>query len=81
MFFIQDSKAKKFSMKDYEEQLKKDLLMNVYKNGVVGSYRHLKLECSQNDTTLKVEHAFINSLTRGDLSSLKWIEGQPDNHK
>lgn len=83
LIFIQDGKAKKFLLTEgsYAEQLSKDLLMNVYKNGTVGSYRHLKLENSNNDATLKVEHAYINALTRGDLASLKWIEGQPSNHK
>lgn len=83
LVFIQDIKAKKFSLTEasYAEQLNKDLLMNVYKNGTVGSYRHLKLENSNNDATLKVEHAYINAMTRGDLASLRWTEGQPSNHR
>lgn len=83
LLFVQDAKSKKFSLTEdlYAKQLNKDLLMNVYKNGVFGSYRHLKLESSQNDAALKVEHAYINALTRGDLASLRWIEGQPSNHR
>jgi len=57
----------------FAPQLKKDLLMNVFQNGSWGSYRHIPL--TSNGATLNVEHAYINALTRGDLASLKWIEG------
>ncbi|VVC29836.1 Hypothetical protein CINCED_3A014905 [Cinara cedri] len=76
--FIQDPAAPKFSLTTplYANQLKKDLLSNVLKpNGVWGSMRHLQLENQQDTPSLQVEHAYINALTRGDLSSLKWIEG------
>jgi len=76
--FIQDPTAPKFSLTVplYAAQLKKDLLSNILKpNEVWGSMRHLKLENQQDKPTLQVEHAYINALTRGDLSSLKWIEG------
>jgi len=76
--FIKDPAAPKFSLTAplYAAQLKKDLLSNVLKpNGVWGSMRHLKLENQQDKPSLQVEHAYINALTRGDLSSLKWIEG------
>jgi len=49
--------------------------MNVYRGGAWGCYRHLKLDNHSNSTSLQVEHAYINALTRGDLSSLRWIEG------
>lgn len=85
--FIQDSKLAPFSPSSatYADQLKKDLLCNVYKNGVWGSYRHLLLDNNSDNATLQVEHAYINALTRGDLASLKWIEGplsfyKPENH-
>lgn len=49
--------------------------MNVLRKGVWGSYRHLKIDNgSQSNAHLEVEHAYINVLTRGDLSSLQWIE-------
>jgi len=76
--FIKDPAAPKFSLTApvYAAQLKKDLLSNILKsNGVWGSMRHLKLENQQDKPSLQVEHAYINALTRGDLSSLKWIEG------
>lgn len=74
--FIQDKQSEKFSLKSnfFETQLKKDLLHNVMKNKMWGAYRHTLLE-QVNDSKLEVEHAFINTMTRGDLSSLKWIEG------
>uniref|UniRef100_A0A6B2E4Y7 Fatty acid synthase n=1 Tax=Phlebotomus kandelakii TaxID=1109342 RepID=A0A6B2E4Y7_9DIPT len=77
LFFVQDKNAPPFSLTHplYEEQLKKDLITNVLKGNAWGSFRHLKLECQQNVATLQVEHAYVNALTKGDLSSLKWIEG------
>ncbi|XP_022172738.1 fatty acid synthase-like isoform X2 [Myzus persicae] len=82
--FIQDPAAPKFSLIAplYAAQLKKDLLSNVLKpNGVWGSMRHLILENQQNKASLQVEHAYINALTRGDLSSLNWIEGPLTHYK
>lgn len=56
----------------YKTQLKKDLALNVYKNKVWGSYRHLLLgPPSLNE----VDHYWVNTLVRGDLSSLKWLSG------
>nr|CAD7589404.1 unnamed protein product [Timema genevievae] len=75
--FLQDSKTPKFSISDslYATQLKKDLVMNVYRNGVWGSYRHIRLDDHHDSALLQVEHAYINAMTRGDLASLRWIEG------
>lgn len=75
--FIQDVKAEKFSITSskYVPQLKKDLVHNVLKNNVWGSFRHLLLDQPTDSGKLQVEHAYINTLTRGDLASLKWIEG------
>ncbi|XP_060583977.1 fatty acid synthase-like [Ruditapes philippinarum] len=53
------------------ELSKKDLVMNIYNNGVWGSFRHLPLSPV---TLLQTDHAFVNVLTKGDLSSLHWIE-------
>lgn len=77
MVYIQDKNVEKFSFtsKFFAEQLKKDLLTNVYKQGSWGSFRHLKLEFEADTPTLQVEHAYVNALTKGDLSSLHWIEG------
>ncbi|XP_037959865.1 fatty acid synthase [Teleopsis dalmanni] len=75
LVFIQDAKAETFSLtsKFYVKQLEKDLISNVLKSGVWGTYRHLRLE--KDLATLQVEHAYVNALVKGDLSSLKWIEG------
>ncbi|XP_050425474.1 fatty acid synthase [Adelges cooleyi] len=72
--FIMDSNAPAFSLDNqfYQEQLKKDLALNVFKNNAWGSYRHLVLEPP---SLVECEHAYINSLVRGDLSSLKWLSG------
>ncbi|XP_018303406.1 fatty acid synthase [Mycetomoellerius zeteki] len=84
--FIQDKSAPKFdlSARFYVEQLDKGLMANVLKGGQWGSYRHLPLDQQNNVSSLQVEHAYVNTLTRGDLSSLRWIEGplsyyRPDN--
>lgn len=75
--FVQDKNAAKFSLKEkiYAEQLDKQLMANVLKGGVWGSYRHYVLDQQNGEiSSLQVEHAYINALYRGDLSSLRWIE-------
>ena len=75
--FIQDKNAPKFSIADklYSDQLNKQMMANVLKGGHWGSYRHLRLDQQSGVSSLHVEHAYINALVRGDLSSLRWIEG------
>uniref|UniRef100_A0A8C3WD43 Fatty acid synthase n=1 Tax=Catagonus wagneri TaxID=51154 RepID=A0A8C3WD43_9CETA len=51
--------------------LKGDLVMNVYRDGAWGSFRHFPLE--QDRPEERTEHAFVNVLTRGDLSSIRWV--------
>ncbi|KAH7948759.1 hypothetical protein HPB49_002004 [Dermacentor silvarum] len=57
----------------YKDILEKDLVMNVYRDGQWGSYRHV---VTQSDGAPKTTtpYAFLNVQTRGDLSSLKWYE-------
>lgn len=57
----------------YAAQVRRDLAVNVLRAGVWGSYRHLPLSDTA-DAQLQVEHAYVNTLTRGDLASLRWIE-------
>nr|UEN71130.1 fatty acid synthase 2 [Glyphodes pyloalis] len=57
----------------YRAQVQKDVVCNVLRSGVWGSYRHLPL-ADITEAQLQVEHAYVNTLTRGDLSSLRWIE-------
>lgn len=72
--FIMDENAPKFDIKNefYESQLKKNLVCNIYKNGQWGGYRHLLMEPL---TQVEAEHAYVNVTDRGDLSSLRWLEG------
>ncbi|XP_045521971.1 fatty acid synthase-like [Pieris brassicae] len=56
----------------YEEQLDKDLAINIYQDGQWGSYRHLLLGDLE---TVTASHGFVNTITIGDLSSLRWLEG------
>jgi len=57
---------------EYQSILQKDLVMNVFRDGVWGSFRHIPMSSTGSD--VETEHAYVNVLTRGDLSSLKWIE-------
>lgn len=64
----------KFCIEDafYQNQLKKDLNYNVYKNNKWGTYVHLPLKGSLDKQD--VENAAITLSTIGDLSSLYWIQ-------
>ncbi|XP_036124153.1 fatty acid synthase [Molossus molossus] len=56
---------------ELQEVLQGDLVMNVYRDGAWGAFRHFPLEHDQPEQ--QTEHAFINVLTRGDLSSIRWV--------
>lgn len=56
----------------YRRQLRKGLAMNVFKGGKWGTYRHLLLET---EPVVRKEHFYVNPVVRGDLSSLRWMEG------
>lgn len=60
----------------YRDQLRKGIAVNVYVNGEWGTYRHLSIT---NETTsdAKGRRSVLDCLTKGDLSSLRWIEGPP----
>lgn len=81
--FIQDKNAPKFSstLPFYANQLDKQVMANVLKGGQWGSYRHLRLEQQSDVPSLQVEHAVVNTLVRGDLSSLRWIESPLSYHQ
>lgn len=72
--FIMNESAPTFSLDNplYLNQLKKDLALNVYKNNVWGSYRHLLLEPP---SSVESVHSCANTTIRGDLSSFKWLVG------
>ncbi|NXU42098.1 FAS synthase, partial [Drymodes brunneopygia] len=56
---------------EMQKIVQKDLVMNVYRDGKWGSFRHLPLQQVQPQEL--TEYAYVNVLTRGDLSSLRWI--------
>lgn len=56
----------------YREQLEKGFAMNVLRNGKWGTYRHLLLE---EDIQDGARHAVVEVNTKGDLSSLRWVNG------
>nr|CAH7769735.1 unnamed protein product [Callosobruchus chinensis] len=70
---------KTFSPNDpfFANQLKKDMAVNVLKEGKWGTYRHLLLSDVKETVS---EHFIANVTQRGDLSSLKWEDG-PLSHK
>ena len=67
-----------FKKAPFTELLKNDLVQNVLAaDGTSwGSYRHLSLGPVEEDGLVAAEHAYLNVLTRGDLSTLKWVEAQ-----
>lgn len=58
---------------EYAARVRLDLAVNVLRGGAWGSYRHLPL-AGVAEARLQLEHAYVNTLTRGDLSSLRWVE-------
>ncbi|KAH8326055.1 hypothetical protein KR067_013719 [Drosophila pandora] len=79
LYLILDEGLPAFSLEEafFADQLAKDLSINVYRNGSWGSFRHLKMESQS--PLLPVEHAYVNTLVKGDLSSLRWIESPRGN--
>ncbi|XP_025264308.1 fatty acid synthase-like [Camponotus floridanus] len=71
--YIQDSNAPKFDLfsQFYAKQLEKELMANVFKGGQWGSYRHLQLD---QHIYVELEHAYVDTLTTGNLNSLEWIQ-------
>ncbi|XP_004639517.1 fatty acid synthase [Octodon degus] len=56
---------------ELQKVLEGDLVMNVYRDGTWGAFRHFLLE--QDKPKEQTAHAFVNVLTRGDLSSIHWV--------
>ncbi|KAL1482555.1 hypothetical protein MTO96_033716, partial [Rhipicephalus appendiculatus] len=57
----------------YKDIIEKDLVMNVYRDGQWGSYRHRAVHWSGEAKTT-TQFAYLHVQTRGDLSSLEWYE-------
>lgn len=71
---IKDNKAPAFSLSAslYQAQLKKGLAINMFKDGVWGTCVYVPYK----QTTVQVEHAYINTTRAGDVNSLQFIEGK-----
>ena len=74
--FVVDNKAPLFDLSHpfYKSQLELGHSINIFKNGQWGSYRHLTLENNIGVSSYP-GHCFANSLTKGDLSALKFFSG------
>ncbi|XP_066144651.1 fatty acid synthase-like isoform X2 [Euwallacea fornicatus] len=72
LFIIDDAPAFNPDLPFYKLQLDKKLGLNIFMNGSWGTYRHFLLE---NLDEVASEHCYANSTVRGDLSSIKWLEG------
>ncbi|XP_011142771.1 fatty acid synthase [Harpegnathos saltator] len=74
--FICDKNVPKFDLNVelYANQLDKGLVANVLYRGVWGSYRFLQLPQQNNIPCVQSKNAYVNTLVRGDLSSLRWVE-------
>jgi fatty acid synthase, animal type len=75
-FFIDDPSAPPFSLDHpmYQAQLSLGLVTNVYRDGQWGTYRHLLIP-SNTEVKPRSDHCYTNSLIKGDLSTLKWLNG------
>ncbi|KAH9490499.1 hypothetical protein DERF_016699 [Dermatophagoides farinae] len=60
-----------FNQAPYNEILKKDLSMNVFKDGQWGTYRLLDLE--RNYNTVESNEVYLDIVKKGDMSSIKWL--------
>lgn len=71
---IKDNKAPAFSASTplYQEQLKKGLAVNMFCSGVWGTCVFVPYQ----QTTVQVEHAFLNTSKSGDINSLQFFEGK-----
>ncbi|KAG4073632.1 hypothetical protein HA402_000856 [Bradysia odoriphaga] len=75
-FFINDQNAPKFNLElpFYKTQFDHGHIINVFKNGQWGGYRHLRLSGTPS-LIPRNDHVFANSLVKGDLSSVLWLQG------
>ncbi|XP_005094185.1 fatty acid synthase [Aplysia californica] len=68
---------------EFKKLVQMDLVSNVYRDGQWGSFKHVSVPLDGAISEKPSDYAYVNVLTRGDLSSLKWIESplkffQPD---
>ncbi|XP_071034019.1 fatty acid synthase [Parasteatoda tepidariorum] len=74
IFTSKGDKVPPFSVdsKFYNDIVQKDLTMNIFRKESWGTYRHLKM--TEDYSKKETSHAYLNVLTRGDLSSLVWVD-------
>ncbi|CAL1284482.1 unnamed protein product [Larinioides sclopetarius] len=58
----------------FNHLVSQNLVMNVWKNGAWGSYRHLLIKETKPRT--RVEHSFVRCRNYGNLSSFEWTESR-----
>lgn len=77
--FINDKLAPEFDIRNpiYFNHLKLGMSLNMYQNGTWGSFKHLDYP---SDVQLKSheKHCFVNVTQKGDLNSIKWLNGDLD---
>ena len=61
-----------FNRSPYSELRQLDLTVNVLRDGKWGTLRHICLP--KEHESVDTEHAYLNVVTRGDMSSLKWFD-------
>jgi fatty acid synthase len=61
-----------FTKNPFKQLAELDLVCNIYRGGKWGTQRHILLPEEQE--TIETEHAYLNVVTRGDMSSLKWFD-------
>lgn len=54
------------------DQLKNDLVQNVFKDSVWGSYQYMTVK-KLSDSQLSA-HAYVKSISPGEVSDLQWVK-------
>lgn len=74
---IYDQNVEKFSLTGrlYKELLSADIGYSAFRYGTWGSFRHSKLKFKLTDATVTTEHAYLDEASKGDVTTLKWIQG------
>lgn len=75
-FFIDDPNAPSFSLENlfYKNVYNQGLAINVLRDSKWGSYKHLLLNFEHEPEKYST-HVAANTLQRGDLSAIKWLQG------
>lgn len=74
---IDDKNAPEFNPQDkfYLKHLSLGLAVNILRNGHWGTYRHLQI-ITEHPIKPQSGVVFVDILRRGDMSSLKWVQGR-----